>query len=457
MFASSRKILLLLGVALIASTQLVPSLAAEESAVTEESTPTKDSEQVVEENLEDEDEEEDEWDGLEEEEMDGLEDEEEYYQGFSPYDPGDPENEDFSDMEEPQVNWVKEGAFMEDCENMMCVGKAYLQNKTVSTEFPPVEIPDFTHGGIIVYFHLYKTGGSSITELMVETKGDTEEDMEFQEQETVKFHNNRRDMTTIDIMRSVQMVKRGKTVFYNFHVEFPHTMFPTLVEAVPVLDEWKRYAKANGVPIFVTTVLREPLGQALSFFNFFHVVVDEEDAEWSPFTGDLEPTEENFLKTYVPNRMCHLMYDDAHGILEAPDFALREGLLEQIEVFMDEDEKDRRSKESDCDVEVVRKILFGGTFDFVGVTDRLSTHILPMFSQMVFGDKTWAQQAPKKKDVNEMFGEDEMPPLKKDKLSQETKDMVAEKSAKDQQLYNEALERYAHWPAYFTKKELDEL
>jgi hypothetical protein len=316
---------------------------------------------------------------------------------------------------------------------------------------PPPKIPDMTHGGVLVYFHLYKTGGSSITELVMETKGDMEEELDENDEESVIFINNREDMTGEDIMNSVTMVKnRGKVVFYNFHVEFPETMYPTLVEAAPLLKAWRQHATEEGVPFFLATVLREPLGQSLSFFNFFHVVINHELVDWTPFRGDLDPTEENFLKTYVPNRLCHLMYDDAHGILEAPDFALIDGLVDNLHHFMDDNEINRRNEPSHCDIDVVRSILFGGLFDYVGITERLSGTILPMFMQMVFGDHKIAERAEKKKDVNELFEEDEMPPLKKDKLSEATKEKVKKGSAKDQQLYEEARDRYAHWPVYFS-------
>jgi hypothetical protein len=340
-----------------------------------------------------------------------------------------------------------------NCDTALCYGSASLENDVVGSELPPHVIPDFSNGGILVYFHLYKTGGSSVTELIIETKEEQDEKLLFEDESKYAFINNREDMTGEDIMESLTLVKdEGKTVFYNFHSEFPATMYPTLVEAAPVLDGWREAAKAEGVPFFLATVLREPLSHAVSFFNFFHVVADEED--WCPFTGGLEPTEENFLKTYVPNRLCHLMYDDAHGILEAPDFALREGLLENIHHFMDEDELNRRNETSHCDLEIVRKLLFGGTFDYVGVTERTSTHTLPMFTEIVFGDHKLAKLADKVKDINEMFDEDEMPPLTKDKLSDATREMVLRLSSKDTALYEEARDRFAHWPSYLRHEDL---
>lgn len=335
--------------------------------------------------------------------------------------------------------------------------------ETNQSDLAVPELPDMTQGGILVYFHLYKTGGSSITELMVELKNEFEEfdenedeeehgtyndevNSDFLESKKLVFVNNREDMTDEDIEWSIGVAKdKKKPVFYNFHVEFPNTMYPTLTEAAPVLRAWREAATKAGVPFFVATVLREPLGHSLSFFNFFHVTIDE--MEWSPFAGDMDPTEENFIKTFVPNRLCHLMYDDAHGILEAPDAALREGLKENLWHFMDENELNRRNEPSHCDTDKLRPVLFeDGTFDYVGVTERLSTHILPMFTKMVFGDSELARDAQPKKQAEKMT-DDTWVPLKKHALSDETKAMVAEKSSKDQQLYEDARDRFAHWPS----------
>jgi len=316
---------------------------------------------------------------------------------------------------------------------------------------PPPKMPDMTNGGVMVFFHFYKTGGSTVTEGMMLTKADLEEDFTEFEDEIIHFVNNREDMSGEDILESVYMAKKeNMAVFYNFHVEFPETMYPTLVESAPLINAWREHAESQGVPFFAATVVREPLGHALSFFNFFHVAIDNDISFWNPFTGDLQPTEENFLKTYVPNRLCHLMYDDAHGILEAPDFALVDGLLEQLHEFMDEEELNRRNEPSNCDLEVVRKILFGGTFDYVGVTERLSTHIVPMFMKMVFGDEKLADDVVTKKSATLIFEADghALPPLKKHALSEATKEKVLKESAKDQQIYEEARDRFAHWPQF---------
>ena len=364
---------------------------------------------------------------------------------------------------------------------------AYVQSNIVTEEMKTDEqkrqgelykdvLPNFNTGGVFVFWHLYKTGGSSITELIVELKDEHEAELREQGcqdspdpaacQSRVIFLNQREELSMEDASKSVWLAEhKHKVVVYNFHVEFPSTMYPTLIEAQPILDEWRTYAEQHAVPFFAMTVLREPLGHALSFFNFFHVAVDWE--EWSPFAGDMHPTEENFLQTYVPNRLCHIMYNDAHSILEAPDIALRDGLLEKLYLFMDDEELQRRNATSQCDADKVKDVLYT-SFDYVGVTDRLTDYILPMVAYLTFGDATLSSDADIKKDATVFLnGQDdyaddegeeeegkvpelkeELLPLKKHNLSDEAIATVLKGSSIDQHLYEDARDKYEHWPKF---------
>ena len=340
------------------------------------------------------------------------------------------------------------------CATALCRGRAFLlEHAVVDRALPPPALPDFSQGGIVVYFHLYKTGGTSITELIVKTKEEHEDASQYL---VIHNYNNGQDLDGgFDIQDSITLVQdHGKTIFYNFDSQSPSNC-PTLVEAIPVLDGWRRAAKAAGVPFFVTTVVREPLAHAVSFFNFFHVFDYDDEDDWNPFTSDLAPTEDNFLKTYSPNRLCHWLYDDVHGILEAPEFALRAGLWDNRHHYRDAEEERtrRRHAPSPCDLEVVRKLLFGGTFDYVGVTERLSTQMLPMLTAMVFGDHTLAQEADQKLDITTVLTTDAKSPLTMDTLSDATRDMVLRESSQDTALYEEARDRFAHWPRYFQHAE----
>ena len=88
------------------------------------------------------------------------------------------------------------------------------------------------------------------------------------------------------------------------------------------------------------------------------------------------------------------MYDGPHGILEAPDFALKDGVVEKLHKLMDPEEFDRRSEPSHCDIEKVRNILFQSTiFDYFGVTENSNAYST-MFTKMVFGDASLAGAGP---------------------------------------------------------------
>lgn len=43
----------------------------------------------------------------------------------------------------------------------------------------------------------------------------------------------------------------------------------TVAEMVDDIDRWRKNAKANGIPFFVFSIMRDPLGAYISIFNFF--------------------------------------------------------------------------------------------------------------------------------------------------------------------------------------------
>ena len=164
---------------------------------------------------------------------------------------------------------------------------------------------------------------------------------------------------------------------------------------------------------------------------------------------------------------------DAHGILKAPDEAMREGLKHKFISHKKEMMNQRHTSNdpSFCDADLVREILFEGTtFDYVGVTERMSTTILPLIAKMIFGNHKLAMDAEQEKKIEDLFEvwnekqeektatvdnlSERMVPLRKDDLSESTKEMIARESAKDQQLYEEARDRFAHWPRYLSHEDI---
>mmetsp|Transcript_33006 Transcript_33006/g.37847 ORF Transcript_33006/g.37847 Transcript_33006/m.37847 type:complete len:467 (+) Transcript_33006:84-1484(+) len=343
-------------------------------------------------------------------------------------------------------------------------------------------VPNFTKGGIFVFLHLSKTGGTSFWALM----------NKLQDKKQIDFHWKRQRMTQQDITDSIASAtsqNNKKAVVYLFHAEYPNPTYPTILDAAPLIDEWRTQATDWEVPFFAATTVRAPLGHALSVFNFYHVTNAEED--WNPFVGNLAPTEENFLKTFVPNRLCHLMTDDPHGIVQAPAVALREDVLEErnrlvleqheqkhdqglkkgqqqqqqqpqqrlrkIPNNKDEEEEtvEVLSEQSVCDITTIHNILFvTGTFDYVGVTEQCSTHSFPLFMDIIVGNPAVAGiQTKVAKNTEFVFSthkENSRPPLKQEDLSETTRQQVALESALDQQLYQTALERLvqSQWPSY---------
>jgi len=155
-------------------------------------------------------------------------------------------------------------------------------------------------GRILVFYHLYKTGGSTI-----------------------------RDLAQQYVRRSSSSAGRV-VVFRRLEVDF-----------------------------FTMTLLREPVAFALSFFNYFYIHKRE---DWNPF-HTANATEQDFLKTIVPNRQCRMLASHPLGL--SPN----------------------DTRWDSCDYTQVSSTLLD-TMDWIGTTEDLSTQTLPLLAHFVTGQFT---------------------------------------------------------------------
>ena len=204
-------------------------------------------------------------------------------------------------------------------------------------------LPDFSNGGIIVFYHIYKTGGSTVGKLFHEMSRRDEaqhstNNAHLKAKATYEYTMTspsklfftmirkqvdwERDcLTTLGLAQ-----KKKKLILLELHVEHPAPNFPSLVELAPTLDRWRAEADRRGVEFFAFTLLREPVAHALSFFNFFHVGSNKVRATptrkdhdyWNPFKP-LPLSEKNLLHSYYANdRQCRMLNSDPEATFAAP-------------------------------------------------------------------------------------------------------------------------------------------
>jgi hypothetical protein len=131
------------------------------------------------------------------------------------------------------------------------------ENRAKSTR----ELPNFEQGGIIIFFHMPKTGGTSFRMAASRNK----EQLEFYMNDKMTISELKEEVLPWTLSKDT--VGEGKKVKL---VEL-HWDLDSLVSMQDDLDIWRQNAKENNIPFFVLTVVRDPVETYFSFYNFFCV------------------------------------------------------------------------------------------------------------------------------------------------------------------------------------------
>jgi len=141
------------------------------------------------------------------------------------------------------------------------------------------------NGIIIVYIHIPKTGGTSLRK-------------PFYKWGRIFFTWGRQqyDAKIREMTEKLENWKKGDFAFFELHggsaapfMEFRH-----------VLQQWRATAKAQDIPMFAFTIVREPLSFSVSYYTFYHT---QHIKGFKQFP-ETDFNEQNLLDHAMPSPQC---------------------------------------------------------------------------------------------------------------------------------------------------------
>lgn len=271
-----------------------------------------------------------------------------------------------------------------------------------STEAPHVErihpqLPNFEKGGLVIFYHVAKTGGSTIRAFFKKKqkrygrskfsfsrwKNNPDRNETAKEIGNSKFGNETtfikctpkgaekdRELERVNslitpILKSDQSIE---TIMIEIHGESMG-----LMELSKWIQRWRELCKESGKQFFAFTLLRDPIPFSVSYFKYFHLNCTY---SWCEQTQYEEPSEVNLLDSLIPDRQCFLLTHTSSIGGMHPSFY----------------QKCQVDKERCDDTYKVMK----ENLDWIGTTERISEDTIPLLSYILNRENNFIETKSKK-------------------------------------------------------------
>jgi hypothetical protein len=173
-------------------------------------------------------------------------------------------------------------------------------------------LPDLRKGGIVLFYHMPKTGGTALRYLAKKN-----EQIEFHSNQKVSMEEIKQQINQWTMSKDIVVGEGQKVKFVELH----YALEP-FVASNDDLVKWRADAKENNIPFFVFTVLREPVEAFISFFNYFCILLGKAGHVQCPLPHDF-------------NKMIEISPDNpqARWLCFATTLSLNEKNNDQLESF----------------------------------------------------------------------------------------------------------------------------
>ena len=268
-------------------------------------------------------------------------------------------------------------------------------------------LPSFAKGGVVIFNHVAKTGGTTIRETFSK-----QSNIEWQ------FVGGLDDLLTYSIevdLRLSGKIRDDKILFLELHGPVPG-----IFELHDFFDRWHAMAEEHHSSFFTFTVVRDPVAYAVSFFNFIL-------AEPCLFNGCpyklYAPTEENLIETAQANYQCMYLARDVTWF----DFTENQTIPPLATEY-----------ECNAVYNVMRMDM-----DWIGVTEKLTSETMPLLKHMLLTDQhtavTESSSSPPPPFASAVFNDVQTSKsvvLKADSLHLDTVEYIRAISEYDQSIYD---------------------